>query len=76
MPRKKEPAYIRRDRKLQAKIRKQKPLMVGKRHHEVSQATQAKLEAYGLAKPQENKYEAFIKSANILSQLSRYAPQG
>ena len=50
--------------------------MVGKRQHEVSQATQAKLEAYGLAKPQENKYEAFIKSANILSQLSRYAPQG
>lgn len=75
MPRKKTnlPAYLKRDKKLQEKIRKQKPLMKGKFQHEMSEATRKKLEAHGLIKPLgESRHEAFIKSANILSQLSRY----
>jgi len=47
--------------------------MKGKFQHEMSEATRKKLEAQGLIKPLgESRHEAFIKSANILSQLSRY----
>lgn len=70
MPRKdKVPAYIKRDQKLLRKIKRQKPLMKGKRQHEMSELTRQRLEQFNLSKPRVNPYQAFVESQVLLSQL-------
>jgi len=65
----KVPAYIKRDRKLLAKIKRQKPLMIGHRQHEMSETTRQQLEKFNLSRPRQNPYQAYIESQVLLSQL-------